>query len=173
MGIRRRKFELVVSMAIGESVERRGVRLACETSLMAWTVYLLHFDRPSAGRKQHYVGFSRDLPQRLRHHREGSGSAITRRAFDRGIGFVLAGTWCWLAEAGAPDQGARAGQLLSIVPAPLGSVGQSFPIPLGNWSGLRQVGERGYAGAGIQGWPSVSMTRASKNVMSCLAAVDR
>ena len=42
-----------------------------------------------------------------------------------------------------------------------------------NWSGLRQVGERGYAGAGIQGRPSVSMTRASKNVMSCLAAVDR
>ena len=43
----------------------------------------------------------------------------------------------------------------------------------GNWSDLGWIGERDYAGAGIHGWPSVSMTRASKNVTSCFAAVDR
>ena len=43
----------------------------------------------------------------------------------------------------------------------------------GNWSGPRQDCRCDHAGAGIHGWPSVSMTRASKNVMLCLAAVDR
>ena len=43
----------------------------------------------------------------------------------------------------------------------------------GNWSGLRRVGERDHAGPGIQGRPSVSMTRASKKDTPCLAAVDR
>jgi hypothetical protein len=42
---------------------------------------------------QHYVGFTRNLAQRLQDHREGTGSATTRRAFEQGIGFVLARTW--------------------------------------------------------------------------------
>jgi predicted GIY-YIG superfamily endonuclease len=42
---------------------------------------------------QHYVGFTRNLPQCLRAHREGDGCVITRRAFDRGIGFTLARVW--------------------------------------------------------------------------------
>jgi hypothetical protein len=33
--------------------------------------------------------------------------------------------------------------------------------------------ERDQAAAGIQGWPSVSITRASKKLSPCLAAVDR
>jgi predicted GIY-YIG superfamily endonuclease len=43
---------------------------------------------------QHYVGFTRNLPQRLQDHREGTaGCVTTRRAFDQGIGFTLARVW--------------------------------------------------------------------------------
>jgi len=42
-----------------------------------------------------------------------------------------------------------------------------------NWSGLGDRPGRVYAGAGIQGWPLVSMTRASKKVRPFLAAADR
>jgi hypothetical protein len=41
-----------------------------------------------------------------------------------------------------------------------------------NWSGASDR-VRDYAAAGIQGWPSVSMTRASKKCSPCLAAVER
>jgi predicted GIY-YIG superfamily endonuclease len=58
------------------------------------TVYLLHFDRPYHGPMQHYVGFTtRDLDQRLKDHREGTGSVTTRRAFEQGIAFTVARTW--------------------------------------------------------------------------------
>ena len=39
---------------------------------------------------QPYRGFTRDLSQRLRAHREGDGGVTTRRVFDQGIGFTLA-----------------------------------------------------------------------------------
>jgi predicted GIY-YIG superfamily endonuclease len=42
---------------------------------------------------QHYVAFTRNLPQRLRAHREGDDSVTTRRAFDQGIRFTLARIW--------------------------------------------------------------------------------
>jgi hypothetical protein len=42
---------------------------------------------------QHYVGFTRTLPQRLQADREGDGYVTTRRAFDQGIGFTLARVW--------------------------------------------------------------------------------
>jgi predicted GIY-YIG superfamily endonuclease len=62
--------------------------------MLVGTVYLLHFDRPYWGPRQHYVGFTRNLPQRLRDHREGTaGCVTTRRAFDQGIGFTLARVW--------------------------------------------------------------------------------
>jgi predicted GIY-YIG superfamily endonuclease len=61
--------------------------------MLVGTVYLLHFDRPYWGPMQHYVGFTRNLPQRLRAHREGDGCLTTRRAFDQGIGFTLARIW--------------------------------------------------------------------------------
>jgi hypothetical protein len=41
---------------------------------------------------QHYVGFTRNLAQRLQGHREGADCATTRRTLDQGIGFVLART---------------------------------------------------------------------------------
>lgn len=63
-------------------------------AMLVGTVYLLHFDRPFWGSKQYYVGFTRNLPQRLMNHREDSaGSVTTRRAFDQGIGFTLARVW--------------------------------------------------------------------------------
>jgi hypothetical protein len=42
---------------------------------------------------QYYVGFTRNLPQRLRAHREGDGCVTTRRAFDQGIGSMPARVW--------------------------------------------------------------------------------
>jgi predicted GIY-YIG superfamily endonuclease len=49
------------------------------------TVYLL--------RSRHYLGFTRNLEQRLVSHRQGTACATTKLAFDRGIGFTLARTW--------------------------------------------------------------------------------
>lgn len=58
------------------------------------TVYLLHFERPYKGRSRHYLGFTQgDLEQRLENHRRGTACATTKVAFERGIGFVLAGRW--------------------------------------------------------------------------------
>ena len=58
------------------------------------TVYLLHFERPYSGRSRHYLGFTQgDLDQRLDNHRRGTACATTKVAFDRGIGFTLAGRW--------------------------------------------------------------------------------
>jgi hypothetical protein len=57
------------------------------------TVYLLHFERPYAGPSRHYLGWTTDLENRLRQHREGTGSVATRRAFEQGIVFELVRTW--------------------------------------------------------------------------------
>ncbi len=57
------------------------------------TIYLLHFERPYKGKMRHYLGFTRDLDNRLENHRRGTACVTTKRAFDRGIGFVLARTW--------------------------------------------------------------------------------
>jgi predicted GIY-YIG superfamily endonuclease len=57
------------------------------------TIYLLHFDRPYKGKMRHYLGFTSDLDNRLMNHRCGTACVTTKRAFDRGIGFVLARTW--------------------------------------------------------------------------------
>jgi predicted GIY-YIG superfamily endonuclease len=57
-------------------------------------VCLLHFECPYCGPMQHYVGWTRNLEQRVGQHRAGdAGSATTRRAFDQGIGFVVARAW--------------------------------------------------------------------------------
>src|SRR5712691_2563989 len=45
------------------------------------------------------------------------------------------------------------------------------PKPSGNWSGPEDRLWRAQAAAGVQGWPSVSITRASKKCRPCLAAV--
>src|SRR5215475_10474569 len=43
---------------------------------------------------RHYVGSTRNRPQRLRAHREGAaGLSLPRQAFDQGIGFTPAKVW--------------------------------------------------------------------------------
>lgn len=53
---------------------------------------------------QYYVGFTRNLQQRLRAHREGDGCVTTHRAFDQGIGFMLARVWWPPARCGWSDR---------------------------------------------------------------------
>jgi hypothetical protein len=70
-----------------------GSRVIIHSMTAEGTVYLLHFERPYKGRSRHYLGFTRNLEQRLENHRRGTACATTRLAFDRGIGFTLARTW--------------------------------------------------------------------------------
>jgi predicted GIY-YIG superfamily endonuclease len=55
-------------------------------------LYLLHFDRPLNGR-QHYLGWSENVPRRLEEHRKGQGGKTTAAYKRAGIGFTLAATW--------------------------------------------------------------------------------
>ncbi|RMH39844.1 MAG: endonuclease [Gammaproteobacteria bacterium] len=50
-------------------------------------VYLLHFDR------QHYLGYTKRLRDRIEAHRQGQGSRLCAVATERGIGFEVARTW--------------------------------------------------------------------------------
>jgi predicted GIY-YIG superfamily endonuclease len=45
---------------------------------------------------QHYMGFTHNLPQRLRAHREGDGGVTTRRAFDQGVASDRTRLHTWL-----------------------------------------------------------------------------
>jgi predicted GIY-YIG superfamily endonuclease len=58
------------------------------------TVYLLHLERPLA-HAQHYMGFSTNLPSRLKVHRSGNvhSSAFMREVKRQGIRWSLARTW--------------------------------------------------------------------------------
>lgn len=57
------------------------------------TTYLLHFDRPYK-HARHYVGFSRNLAERLKLHRLGQSNAkLMRVVFEAGIGFRVARVW--------------------------------------------------------------------------------
>lgn len=57
-------------------------------------VYLLHFDK-KIGRQQHYMGSCEQsrLDTRMREHQTGNGANLTKRAVERGSGFVLSGLW--------------------------------------------------------------------------------
>jgi hypothetical protein len=63
------------------------------------TVYLLHFAQPlgnlSNPRAQaaHYIGWALNLEDRIRAHRAGRGSHLTRIAVERGITFEVVATW--------------------------------------------------------------------------------
>jgi predicted GIY-YIG superfamily endonuclease len=65
------------------------------------TVYLLHFDRPygpgggenERGIAKHYLGWAKNLEQRLAHHADGSGANLLRYVKNAGIGWTLARTW--------------------------------------------------------------------------------
>jgi len=55
-------------------------------------VYLLHFHRPyrHAG---HYIGWSRFLEKRLRHHERGTGARLMAAVSRAGITYTVARTW--------------------------------------------------------------------------------
>lgn len=58
-------------------------------------VYLLHFNqrihptRPA----QHYLGYSKDLDERIRNHRLGGGARLCQVARERRINFKVAEVW--------------------------------------------------------------------------------
>ena len=55
-------------------------------------IYLLHFDRPYR-HAAHYLGYSPNIPARLREHAAGTGARLTQVVKDAGIGWQLARTW--------------------------------------------------------------------------------
>lgn len=56
------------------------------------TIYLLHFDPPYKHAK-HYLGWTRDLAERLRHHQKGTGGRLVAVAVDAGSAVELVRTW--------------------------------------------------------------------------------
>jgi predicted GIY-YIG superfamily endonuclease len=65
------------------------------------TVYLLHFDRPygpggganGRGTAGHYLGWAKNLEQRLAQHEAGTGARLMQVVKDAGIGWRLARSW--------------------------------------------------------------------------------
>ena len=55
-------------------------------------VYLLHFERPHA-HARHYLGYSDDIPSRLKAHKAGRGARLIEVIVGTGNSFVLARTW--------------------------------------------------------------------------------
>jgi predicted GIY-YIG superfamily endonuclease len=60
-------------------------------------VYLLHFNHLIGGRARHYIGWTNNLPRRLKRHRmkrkKSNRTAITRAAAKAGNDFNVARTW--------------------------------------------------------------------------------
>lgn len=58
-------------------------------------IYLLHFSRPVCPTRptRHYLGWTNDLDQRIREHRQGKGARLTQVACERGITLTLAEVW--------------------------------------------------------------------------------
>jgi predicted GIY-YIG superfamily endonuclease len=56
------------------------------------TVYLLHL-ATHYRHARHYLGWTRDLPQRIAEHRAGHGSPLLRAAAAAGITFEVAASW--------------------------------------------------------------------------------
>lgn len=59
------------------------------------TVYLLHFKKPINPSRpaQHYLGWTKELDERIRAHRRGKVSRFCQVAFERGINFKVAEVW--------------------------------------------------------------------------------
>lgn len=55
-------------------------------------VYLLHFDAPYHHAK-HYIGWTSDLTQRIKAHRDGNGGKLMAAIALAGIGFCVARVW--------------------------------------------------------------------------------
>lgn len=62
------------------------------TSKYVGTVYLLHFDRPYK-HARHYIGWAKDLEERLAQHLSGHGARLLEVAKAAGITWTLARTW--------------------------------------------------------------------------------
>ena len=58
-------------------------------------VYLLHFKGRinSAHTTQHYLGYAKNLDERIQQHRQGKGARLTQVAKERGIAFQVAEVW--------------------------------------------------------------------------------
>jgi predicted GIY-YIG superfamily endonuclease len=56
------------------------------------TVYLLHFVTPYA-HARHYMGWAKDLGQRLAMHAAGNGARLVQVVQDAGIEWMLVRTW--------------------------------------------------------------------------------
>ena len=56
------------------------------------TVYLLHFDQPYK-HAQHYIGWTNNLPNRVKDHTTGNGSKLLRACKLAGIAFIVARVW--------------------------------------------------------------------------------
>jgi predicted GIY-YIG superfamily endonuclease len=61
-------------------------------------IYILKFDKPIGTERhsaQYYIGYCRDeyFSARLKHHKKGTGAAITRAAVQRGIGWQVVVTF--------------------------------------------------------------------------------
>ncbi len=54
--------------------------------------YLLHFTR-AFGHARHYLGVTRNLGKRLKHHSKGTGAVLLRQVKAAGIRWKLAQTW--------------------------------------------------------------------------------
>jgi predicted GIY-YIG superfamily endonuclease len=54
--------------------------------------YLIHFARPYK-HARHYTGKTKNLPARLKQHRNGTGARLLAVLNDAGIGWEIAATW--------------------------------------------------------------------------------
>lgn len=72
--------------------ERMILDLQPRTAGEVGTIYLLHFSEPFKHAK-HYMGWARDLPNRVHEHLSGKGSSLTRAAHAAGVTFTLVRTW--------------------------------------------------------------------------------
>lgn len=75
-----------------ESRRKRAVTSTRPRELPEGTVYLLHYAEPLRFR-QHYVGWTSNLRQRIEQHASGDGCYTTAQFHTAGITFVLARTW--------------------------------------------------------------------------------
>jgi predicted GIY-YIG superfamily endonuclease len=55
-------------------------------------VYLIHFSEPYK-HAAHYIGWAKDLEERLAHHKNGTGARLTQVVVDAGILLFLARVW--------------------------------------------------------------------------------
>lgn len=68
-------------------------------------VYVLHFDRPVADHAAHYIGWAKDVDQRIEAHRQGNGARLVAAAKERGIGFEVAAVFPFKTPKAAREHG--------------------------------------------------------------------